>query len=120
VVCNSAAMNLHLAEIAAMVAPGRHASCFPTSRMAPLRTAQGAAEHHPVPAAAEVPELNMMENVWQFMRDNWLSNRVFQTYDDIVDHCATPGTGSSISPGASCRSASATGRMGSDQRNLVY
>ena len=28
-----------------------------------------------------------MENVWQFMRDNWLSNRVFAAYDDIVGHC---------------------------------
>jgi hypothetical protein len=27
-----------------------------------------------------------MENVWQFMRGNWLSNRVFTTYDDIVAH----------------------------------
>ncbi len=33
------------------------------------------------------PELNPVENVWQFMRDNWLSNRVFQTYDDILDNC---------------------------------
>ena len=23
------------------------------------------------------PELNPVENIWQFMRDNWLSNRVF-------------------------------------------
>jgi hypothetical protein len=23
------------------------------------------------------PELNQVENIWQFMRDNWLSNRVF-------------------------------------------
>jgi hypothetical protein len=21
------------------------------------------------------------------MRDNWLSNRVFESYDEIVDHC---------------------------------
>jgi hypothetical protein len=21
------------------------------------------------------------------MRDNWLSNRVFSSYDDLVDHC---------------------------------
>jgi hypothetical protein len=21
------------------------------------------------------------------MRDNWLSNRVFKSYDDILDHC---------------------------------
>jgi transposase len=33
------------------------------------------------------PELNVMENIWQFMRDNWLSNRVFRDHDDIVDHC---------------------------------
>ena len=23
----------------------------------------------------------------QFMRQNWLSNRVFKSFDDIVDHC---------------------------------
>ncbi len=28
-----------------------------------------------------------MENIWQFMRDNWLSNRVFKSYADILDHC---------------------------------
>ena len=31
------------------------------------------------------PELNPVENVWQYMRSNWLSNRVFETYDAIVD-----------------------------------
>jgi hypothetical protein len=33
------------------------------------------------------PELNPVENIWQYMRENWLSNRVFKSYDDIVDHC---------------------------------
>ena len=33
------------------------------------------------------PELNPVENIWQFMRDNWLSNRIFKTYDDIVALC---------------------------------
>ncbi len=33
------------------------------------------------------PELNPVENIWQFMRDNWLSNRVFKSYDDIVALC---------------------------------
>jgi hypothetical protein len=28
-----------------------------------------------------------IENVWQFLRENWLSNRVFTSYDNIVDHC---------------------------------
>jgi hypothetical protein len=31
--------------------------------------------------------LNPQENVWQFMRDNWLSNRIFRSFDDILDHC---------------------------------
>jgi transposase len=40
-----------------------------------------------VPLPAKSPELTPQENVWQFMRDNWLSNWVFASYDDIVDHC---------------------------------
>jgi transposase len=36
---------------------------------------------------SKCPELNPQENIWQFMRDNWLSNRVFGSYDEIVDHC---------------------------------
>jgi len=31
------------------------------------------------------PELNPVENIWQYLRANWLSNRVFETYDDILD-----------------------------------
>jgi hypothetical protein len=33
------------------------------------------------------PELNGQENIWQFMPQNWLSNRIFKSFDDIVDHC---------------------------------
>ena len=40
-----------------------------------------------VPLPPRSPELNGQENIWQFMRANWLSNRVFKSYDDIVDHC---------------------------------
>ena len=40
-----------------------------------------------LPRAPKCPELNVMENVWQFMRDNWLSNRVFCDHDDIEGHC---------------------------------
>ena len=29
-----------------------------------------------------------MRFVWEFMRDNWLSNRVFTSCDNIIDHCA--------------------------------
>ncbi len=31
------------------------------------------------------PELNPVENIWQYLRANWLSNRVFETYDDIIE-----------------------------------
>ena len=40
-----------------------------------------------VPLPAKCPELNPVENIWQFLRDNWLSNRIFPSYNDIVDHC---------------------------------
>ena len=40
-----------------------------------------------MPLTAKSPELNPVENIWQFMRDNWLSNRVFESYDDILDPC---------------------------------
>ena len=40
-----------------------------------------------VPSPAKCPELNPQENVWQFMRDNWLSNRVFTFCENLVYHC---------------------------------
>jgi hypothetical protein len=40
-----------------------------------------------LPLPPRAPELNGQENIWQFVRQNWLSNRVFKSFDDIVDHC---------------------------------
>nr|AFJ91537.1 transposase [Sinorhizobium meliloti] len=37
------------------------------------------------------------------MRGNWLSNRVFKSYDDIVNHCCD-GESCTASRGASCLS----------------
>ena len=31
------------------------------------------------------PELNPVENIWQYLRQNWLSNRVFDDYEAILD-----------------------------------
>jgi len=31
------------------------------------------------------PELNPVEQIWQYIRANWLCNRVFDTYDEIID-----------------------------------
>jgi len=34
---------------------------------------------------SRAPELNPVENVWQYLRQNWLSNRVFEGYDAVID-----------------------------------
>ena len=31
------------------------------------------------------PELNPAENIWQYLRQTYLSNRVFDSYEDIID-----------------------------------
>jgi len=31
------------------------------------------------------PELNPVENIWQYLRANWLSNQVFDTYEHIIE-----------------------------------
>ena len=81
-------MQWHLDEIACHIAPGAHAvvmldqAGWHTSRKLAV---PGNITLLPLPPRA--PELNPTENVWQFLRDNWLSNRVFASYDDIVDQC---------------------------------
>ena len=82
-------MELFLAELSARVAPGCHAALLLDQAgwhmSGRLRVP---ANITIVPLPAKCPELNPQENVWAFMRDNWLSNRVFTCYDNIVDHCA--------------------------------
>jgi len=33
------------------------------------------------------PELNPVENVWQYLRANWLAISVFDSYETIVEAC---------------------------------
>ena len=37
------------------------------------------------------PELSPVENIWQFLPDNWLSNRAFKSCHDTLDHCCHAG-----------------------------
>lgn len=86
---NTEAMTLHLAEISRNVAAGAHA----------LVILDGAGWHKTgghltVPDNISLlhlppysPELNPVENVWEYLRANKLSNSVFDTYDSIVDRC---------------------------------
>ena len=86
--CNTEAMNLHLAEIAKAVAPGAHAVLLVDQAGWHLSARLFIPANITImPLPPKCPELNPVENIWQYMRDNWLSNRVFKSYDDIVDHC---------------------------------
>ena len=86
--CDTPAMQAHLAEISATVAPDAHAVLILDQAGWHLAGALVVPENITLlPLPPRSPELNPVENVWQFMRDNWLSNRVFKGYDDIVAHC---------------------------------
>ena len=83
-------MNLHLAEIAAQTAPGTHTRRFSSIRPAGICRAgfRHAAQHHLDPVAGENVRSSIRRKTSaQFLRDNWLSNRIFKSYDDVVDHC---------------------------------
>ena len=79
-------MQLHLDEISRNVAEGAHAVLIldragwhTTSRLDVPDNIT------PIFLPSRAPELNPVENVWQYLRQNWLSNTVFENYDAIVD-----------------------------------
>ena len=80
------AMQLHLDEISRHVAEGAHAvllldrAGWHTTGMLNMPK-----NITPIFLPSRAPELNPVENIWQYLRANWLSNRVFETYDDIID-----------------------------------
>jgi hypothetical protein len=39
----------------------------------------------PIFLPSRAPELKPVESVWQYLRQNWLSNTVFENYDAITD-----------------------------------
>ena len=81
-------MNLHLAEIARTVEPGAHAVMLMDQAGWHMTAALVIPDNISIiPLPAKCPELNPVENIWQFMRENWLYNRIFHSYEEIVDHC---------------------------------
>ena len=85
---NIEAMNEHLAEISRRISVGAIA----------VLVLDGAGWHTSprldlpdnivlLPLPAYSPELNPIENVWEFLRANFLSHCVWDTYDAILDAC---------------------------------
>ncbi len=80
-------MTLHLKEISKQVDPAAHA----------IVVLDGAGWHQTggrlvVPENISLlhlppysPELNPQENVWQYLRQNFLANRIYENYDAIVE-----------------------------------
>ena len=90
---NADEMNRHLADIAAAVPPGRHA----------VLVLDGAGWHRSkrleVPANISLlrlppygPELNPMENVFAFLKGNFLANPVFATVEEVRNGIASAWT----------------------------
>jgi transposase len=87
---NSEAMSEHLKEISSQITPGAHA----------ILVCDGAGWHQRggrllvpdnitlLPLPPYSPELNPMENVWDYLRGNMLSHKVWDTYNAIVQACA--------------------------------
>lgn len=94
-------MSLHLAEISQQVQPGHHAVVI----------LDGAGWHTTgdrliVPNNISLlklppyaPELNPVENIWQYLRQNFLSNRVYESYHDILDACCDAWNALAATPG---------------------
>ena len=80
------AMQMHLDEISLHVAKDAHAVLL-LDRAGWHTTAnlRWPKSIPPILLPSRSPELNPMEQVWQYLRSNFLSNRVFETYDDIID-----------------------------------
>jgi transposase len=86
---NAEGMNEHLKEISTQITPGAHAALI----------CDGAGWHQMgdklrvpenitlVPLPPYAPELNPMENVWEYLRANKLCNLVWDSYEAIVPAC---------------------------------
>jgi len=85
---DGAALNAHLREIADCVDAGAHAvivldgAGWHTSQA--LQVPQNITLLTLPPYA---PELNPVENVWEYLRGNKLANRLFDNYETIVSAC---------------------------------
>ncbi len=80
------AMQLHLDEISRHVAEGAHAVLLlDRAGWHTTNNLDVPDNITPIFLPSRAPELNPVENVSQYLRSNWLSNRLFDTYNAIID-----------------------------------
>ena len=81
-------MNLHLQEISRAVAPGAHAALvFDGAGWHTSPALEPPDNITPIRLPPYAPELNPTENIWEYMRKNYLALRVVDDYDAIVEAC---------------------------------
>ena len=87
---DTAMMQLHIDEIARHVEKGAHAVLL-LDRAGWHTTGKLDMPKNitPILLPSRAPELNPVENVWQYLRQNYLSIRVFDDYDAILDACCS-------------------------------
>ena len=87
---NMECMNFHLAEISTQVAPGSIAAVICDGAGWHQRGRKIKLPHNIVllPLPPYAPELNSMENVWDYLRANKLSACVWDGYNEILAACA--------------------------------
>lgn len=86
---NAEAMSEHLKEISVQVAPGAHAVvlCDGAGWHQQGERLQVPGKMTLLPLPAYSPELNPMENIWDYLRGNKLSRRVWHSYAAIFAAC---------------------------------
>jgi putative transposase len=83
---DTASMQMHIDAIGRAIRPGAHAliildkAGWHTTRKLKLPYNLTL-----VPLPPACPELNAAENIWQYLRQTYLANRVFESYDAILD-----------------------------------
>ena len=90
---NAEAMSLHLAAISRKVAAGSHAALVLDGAGYHIAAALTIPENVTlVRLPPYAPELNPIENVWEYLRGNKLAITVFDDYDGSLIKPATHGT----------------------------
>ena len=85
---DGAALNAHLREIACHVAPDAHAVLlFDGAGWHISQELQIPSNITPIKFPPYAPELNPVENGWDYLRKNKLSNRLYDDYEALVAAC---------------------------------